>query len=291
MIGYVVVNRDELKVKDLEMYQAFYCGVCQDIKKEHGQISRLTLSYEMTFLAMLLSSVYDERPKSQRLKCLMHPASRQVCVRNAYTGYAADMGIILSYHNLMDNWMDDNSRKSLLFADLIKKAYRKAAEKYPWQAKTVVKCMRETRKAEASGNYDLDLASGITGHMLEEIFIYKKDDLLSRDLGRMGFFLGKFIYLMDAYDDLKKDIKNGSYNPFIPISGQDDFEERAKEVMTMMAAEAAAAFERLPAIDYIDILRNVLYSGIWTKYNIIRRSKAGGAQGRRTGGKKIEMRK
>ena len=268
MIGYITVNREELKVKDLGMYQAFYCGVCQDIKEGYGQIPRLTLSYEMTFLAMLLSSVYDERPQSKKLVCLLHPASRQVCVRNKFTAYAADMGIILAYHNLMDNWMDENSQKSAVLAGLIKKKYARAAKIYPRQTKAVIKCMRETRKTEALGNYDLDLAAGLTGHMLEEIFAYKEDDILNRDLRRMGFFLGKFIYLMDAYDDLEKDIKNNNYNPFVPISAEEGFEGRAKEVLTMMASEAAAAFERLPAIDYIDILRNVLYSGMWIKYNI-----------------------
>ena len=272
MIGYITVNREELKVKELGVYQAFYCGVCKDIKERYGQLPRLTLSYEMTFLAMLLSSVYDERPSSERLKCALHPLTRQVCVRNKYTAYAADMCLISSYHNLMDNWADEQSVKSVIFADLIRRNYRKAASKYPRQTKAVIRCVRETHKAEASGSYELDLAAGLTGHMLEEIFKYEKDDILNRDLGRMGFFLGKFIYLMDAYDDLEKDMKNGCYNPFVPMRGDEDFEERVKETLTMMAAEAAAAFERLPAIDYIDILRNVLYSGIWTKYALIQKS-------------------
>ena len=268
MIGYITVNREDLKVRDLEMYQAFYCGVCQEIKENYGQLPRLALSFEMTFLAMLLSSVYDKRPKAARLKCLMHPVSRQVFARNEFTRYAADMCVILSYHNLMDNWSDEGSRKSLLFADMIKKGYKKAAAKYPRQTKTVVRCIRETHKAEASGNYELDLASGFTGQMLREVFLYKEDDMLNADLGRMGFFLGKFIYLMDAYDDLEEDRKNGGYNPFIPLSDREDFEDIVKEVLTMMASEAALSFERLPAIDYIDIFRNVLYSGIWAKYNL-----------------------
>lgn len=273
MIGYITVNRDELKVKDLNVYQAFYCGVCSDIKRKYGQLPRLTLSYEMTFLAMLLSSVYDDRPKAHRLKCLMHPTTRQLYASNKYTEYAADMGIIISYHNLMDDWMDEGNRKSLAYAGLLKKAYRQAAKKYPRQTKAVVNGVRETVKAESSPDCNIDKIAGATGHMLAELFKYKEDDGLNRDLGRMGFFLGKFIYLMDAYDDVEKDRKNGSYNPFIEEADRDDFDDYAKEILTMMAAEAAVSFERLPAIDYVDILRNVLYSGIWTKYWITRKRK------------------
>ncbi len=266
MIGYVTVNRGELKVKELGIYQAFYCGVCRDIKEKFGQIPRMTLSYEMTFLAMLLTSVYDAPKSVRRLKCLLHPAERRACIRNEFTSYAADMCLITSYHNLMDNWTDEKSAKSLVFARLIRNGYKEAAKRNKRQAAAVVKCIRETRKVEASGDDNIDLASGLTGHMLEEIFKYKEDDIWNRDLGRMGFYLGKFIYLMDAYDDLEEDIKNESYNPFAKMVESEDFEKWAKEILTMMAAEAAAALERLPVIDFIDIFRNILYSGIWAKY-------------------------
>ncbi len=114
----------------------------------------------------------------------------------------------------------------------------------------------------------LVLASGSTGRMLGSIFQLKSDVVWSCELERLGFFLGKFIYLIDAYDDIDDDEKNASYNHFARLSKQENFEEYSKEILTMMAAEAAVSFERLPVIDYVDILRNVLYSGIWIKYNI-----------------------
>ncbi len=268
MIGYITINKEELKVKELGVYQAFYCGVCQDIRENYGHIPRMTLSYEMTFLAMLLSSVYDERPKPEKLSCLMHPVEKRFALRNKYTRYAADICVIAAYHNLMDNWMDDKNKKSLVFAGLIKRANKKAAAKNKEAARAVVRCIKETRKAEKSKDMSLDLASGITGRMLGSIFQYKSDDVWSGELERMGFFLGKFIYLMDAYDDIEDDEKNASYNPFARLSKQENFEEYSKEILTMMAAEAAVSFERLPVIDYVDILGNVLYSGICIKYNI-----------------------
>lgn len=273
MIGYITVNKNELKVKELNIYQAFYCGVCKDIKSHYGQAARLTLSYEMTFLAMLLSSVYDDRPKAERLKCLMHPNAKGLSVSNKFTQYAADMCLIASYHNLLDNWSDESDVKSLAFAKVIKNGYKKAAKKYPRQTTAVIKCVRDTRRTEALKSTDIDLISGHTGRMISELFKYYDDDILNADLGRMGFFLGKFIYLMDAYDDIEKDEKSGNYNPFISMSKEEDFEDKAKELLTMMASEASMAFERLPAIDYVDILRNVLYSGMWTKYTIRKKAR------------------
>ena len=89
----------------------------------------------------------------------------------------------------------------------------------------------------------------------------------------MGFYFGKFIYLMDAYEDIEKDSKKGNYNPWTPIAQEKDFDDRARQILIMEAAEASRQFEKLPIIEYVDILRNILYSGIWTKYDRIKSRK------------------
>ena len=88
---------------------------------------------------------------------------------------------------------------------------------------------------------------------------------------RRGFFLGKFIYLLDAYDDLEKDIKKKNYNPLKPLYGEKDYEERCRELLLMMMAECSSEFEKLPCIQDEEILRNILYAGVWTKYNKIQK--------------------
>ena len=107
---------------------------------------------------------------------------------------------------------------------------------------------------------------------MEEIFVYQ-EDIWSSDLRKVGFYLGKFIYLMDAYEDLQKDRRTGNYNPFLPIMGRPDYEENALQILTMMAASASKAFEKLPVLENVDILRNILYAGIWTKYKMLRAEK------------------
>ena len=117
------------------------------------------------------------------------------------------------------------------------------------------------------------MAAGLTGEMLGEIFAWRNDEW-SSDLRRMGFYLGKFIYLMDAYEDLEQDLKKGCYNPFLHLSKEPDFEEKAEHILTMMMANCCRAFERLPILSYTDILRNILYSGVWTRYNLVKQKRA-----------------
>ena len=103
MFGYITVNKEELKVKDFDRYHAYYCGICQDLKKSCGELARMTLTYDMTFLAILLTGLYEGTDRQERHFCVLHPLHKRPCLRNAYTQYAADMNILLVYHNLMDD--------------------------------------------------------------------------------------------------------------------------------------------------------------------------------------------
>ena len=262
LFGYITINREELKVKDFEAYNHFYCGLCRDLKASCGQFGRATLTYDMTFLAILLSGLYEEVPEEEIRRCALHGGAKRLCFRNQYTAYAADMNLLLMYHNLIDDWIDERKKKSLAAARLLTPAYRRTAERYPEKVRAIRRYLKELHRTEQSGSTDIDLASGLTGTLMREIFLYR-DDQWSRDLGETGFFLGKYIYLKDAYEDLEKDRSSGSYNPFLELAERPDYQEQAKEILTMMAASAARAFERLPILMYRDILRNVLYTGLW----------------------------
>ena len=113
--------------------------------------------------------------------------------------------------------------------------------------------------------------------MMAEIFVYKKD-VWEKTLRRIGFFLGKFIYLMDAYDDLEEDRKKHCYNPLIRICEEEDFEERIRGILCMMIAECSAEFEKLPCLLDVDILRNILYDGVWNRYRLIQMKKQEGKE-------------
>ncbi len=129
---------------------------------------------------------------------------------------------------------------------------------------------------EKENSDNLDSVSGTFGAIMAELFAYKEDEW-EGTLRRMGFFMGKFIYLMDAYDDMKKDRRYGSYNPLLLMreqshETQEEFDDWVGSLLTMMIGESSRAFERLPILENIDLLRNILYSGVWSRYNTIRAS-------------------
>ena len=266
MFGYITIDKDELKGKDFDRYQRFYCGLCQDLKERCGQSARATLTFDMTFLAILLSGLYEGESSKEKHFCAFHPTKKKECIRNKYTAYAADMNVLLVYHNLMDDWLDEHKLKSLAGAKILSGAYRRTAEKYPRQVKAIEDYLLALHQAEESRSEDLDLASGLTGRLMAEIFV-PEEDLWSRDLREIGFFMGKLIYLMDAYDDVEKDKKSGNYNPLISMMDAEDFTMQAQGILMMMASGAAKAFERLPILEQVDILRNILYAGIWVRFN------------------------
>lgn len=273
MFGYITINKDELKIKDYNKYQAYYCGVCGDLKNKFGRVGQMSLSYDMTFLAMVLTSLYDEDEACGTQSCVLHPFSRQAVCRSAYTEYAADMTILLSYHNQMDNWRDDKKASAFLNAKMLKKHYDALVPKYPRQSEAIRTYMEELYACEEAEDPNPDHASGATGRLLGEIFVFREDDVWAAGLRRMGFFLGKFIYLMDAYDDVVRDIKNQSYNPLKEWYHEPDFDGRCKNILTMMMAECSREFEKLPIVSNAEILRNILYSGVWTKLEVIRKER------------------
>lgn len=115
----------------------------------------------------------------------------------------------------------------------------------------------------------MDVVSGHFGQLMAELLDLRRD-VWSADLQEMGMALGKFIYLMDAYEDLKKDLKKGRYNPLASLAAQPDYEQRVHDILVMLMAQCASAFERLPILQDASILRNIIYSGVWTRYTELR---------------------
>ena len=123
MFGYITVNQQELKIKEYNRYRAYYCGLCKSLRERHGIAGQMTLTYDMTFLAILLSGLYEPDSCSGLERCLVHPCRKHKILSNEYTAYAADMNILLAYHKCMDDWLDDKSLWKLSYARLLKKRY------------------------------------------------------------------------------------------------------------------------------------------------------------------------
>ena len=179
----------------------------------------------------------------------------------------------MAYNHMEDDWQDERKVSSLTVKTMLRGKVKKIMEQYPRQSRAIESALNELSVCEREGSTDLDKTAGCFGKLMEELFLYKKDRW-EETLRKMGFFMGKFIYLMDAYEDLPNDLEKGCYNPLKKIAEEEGYEERIKQILCMMIAESTAEFEKLPCLSDIDILRNILYDGVWNCYNKIQRKKS-----------------
>ena len=239
MFGYIIVNKQELKFREFDVYQSYYCGLCQSLKERFGRRGQLTLSYDMTFVALLLSALYDEPVENSTCKCVAHPFEAHATSRSVFTDYAADMNLLLSYYKCLDDWTDERKWKGRLRAAALRGRDKMVEARYPEKAEHIYTLLEHIHLYEKAQEPDVDLASGCFGEIMGEILACRKDEW-EDDLRRMGFFLGKFIYLMDAYEDMEKDEKDGNYNVFLlrrkKLSDDEAFEQEAYQILLMLMA-------------------------------------------------------
>ena len=274
MFGYINVNGSGLSEENKKIYQSYYCGLCRQLKSDCGTKGQMLLSYDLTFLIVLLTGLYELENQEIEFTCPLHPTKRRTAFINEATVYAADMNLVLAYHNLVDDWKDDHSYAKKALVKILDKDYARVMEKYPRQVSALENYMRMTEEVERRGEQNLDVVSGLSGEMLAEIFCWK-EDVWKEELKTLGFYMGKFIYLMDAYEDFEKDKKRNAYNPLRYMENGEgpEFETLCKLLLTSMISECAKSFERLPILMHAEISRNVLYSGVWTKYEYLQLKK------------------
>lgn len=269
MFGYVQIRKPELKIKDYDTYRGFYCGLCKVLKQKYGFTGQITLTYDMTFLIILLSSVYEVPVRSHRGRCIVHPAKKHLYIINDVTDYAAHMNILLSYYHFEDDYNDEHSLKAHMGMKLYEKRMRRVSALYDAKEQCIVGALKDLGELEKSGNSDADELADCFGRLMTALFLYK-EDIFSDYLTKLAYHLGRYIYIMDAYDDLEEDIKKGNYNPLKIIYGRDDYHDYIEDKLKEEMAEATAAYRKLPCIQYADILGNILYAGVWNRFDRMR---------------------
>ena len=216
MFGFVAANPERLTDEQKIRYKAIYCGVCEELG-ERGFTNRMTLTYDLVFLAVFISSVIAEEYNEYEAGCPVHPLKKRKFLRNAYTGYAADMNIALAYHKYLDDWEDDRSYPALMKSKLFSKEIARIEKRYPLQCKAIKECLDELHDIEREGILIPDIPADVFGRLLGAVFV--PDDIPQKaELYDFGFTLGKFIYILDAAVDLNADIKKQKYNPLIRYS-------------------------------------------------------------------------
>lgn len=268
MFGFVVANPEKLNEDQRAHYRAVYCGLCRALGKEHGFIDRLTLTYDLAFLILVLSAVTGEPYETLTERCPIHLTRHRFEV-NRFTSYAAEMNVALSYYKFLDDKTDDGSVAASVKAAVFRKEAEKAAEHYPAPCKAIADCLERLSAAEQSDILMPDVPAGIFGELMGALFAV--DGLEHRDLlYDFGVSLGKAIYVMDAAVDLKKDVKKKQYNPLIMMKKDD-----VKTALDILMADVVEQYRRLPVRQDAAIIENVLYSGIWTVYESRRRKERG----------------
>ncbi|MDR0880727.1 MAG: DUF5685 family protein [Clostridioides sp.] len=215
MFGYIKVNQADLTFREYDNYKSYYCGLCKCLKRTHGEISRLSLNYDIIFLIVLLSGVYRPKSKITEERCIVSPFKKKNIQTNEITEYAADMNVLLTYYKLEDDMADDNDLKSKLSFIIFQRNFKSAYENYPKKAGYIKNQLENLQKLESEKCNDIDEVSNTFGNLMGEIFAYK-DDEYQETLRSIGFNIGKYIYILDAYEDLEDDITKNRYNPFNP---------------------------------------------------------------------------
>ena len=275
MFGYIMVNKAEMKFREFDVYHSYYCGICRDLKKKYGICGQMALSYDMTFLAILLTGLYEPQTRQGSCKCAAHPFESHETRNNAFTEYAADMNVLFAYYKCRDDWEDERKILKLLYGKLLEGRTGKMKTVYGEKVRKINFAMQDFMDAERSGQADIDTLGGLFGRVMGEIMAVREDEW-AESLRRLGFFLGKFIYLCDAYEDIEQDIKKGRPNPLKGRYESADFEEECRTILMMMMSECCKEFERLPILENVEILRNILYSGVWGRYEAVREKRQSG---------------
>jgi hypothetical protein len=288
MFGYVRANRKALSPEERERYDGAYCGLCRELGLKAGSraassraassraassraassLGRSCLSYDMTFLSMLLSSLYNFPEQQKNCVCIARPIPH-TAIFNEAVSYAADMNLALAYYQALDDWKDDKNKAAKHKSEALATYLPEISGKWKRQCTVIEEKLKALSEMERANELNPDLPSNCFGELLGEVFVLCEDNY-SAPLRAMGAALGRFIYLLDAGNDLRADIKKQRYNPLV-AQMKNDF----TPLLTMMMAECTTAYDLLPVNRDSGILQNVLYSGVWQSYRHKKTEKAG----------------
>lgn len=272
MFGYITVPKGLLTEEEYEIFTSYYCGVCKAMGKKASQISRLGLSYDITFLAIVLSGVYGNRSDSVRERCIAHPKKKNPCIKNDMViDYSASVGVLLSYLKLADDWHDEKSIKALIGMAVFHSGYRRIMKNYPNEINEIKKQLNELSRLEKEKCKSIDETADAFAKILEYLCTpqFIKDEALRRILAWFGYNLGRWIYIIDAFDDIDDDRKTGSYNPLVEAGIEKSCAEQIELSLTFTLENLASAFELTEFKKNKNIIGKIIYTSLKQKQKII----------------------
>ncbi len=264
MFGFVTANYQELTPQQQDRYMAVYCGICRQLRQRSCQRARLSLSYDMTFLALLLMSLYEPEEDTGPRACSLHPLKPRPWVDNEYIRYSADMNVALAYFSCLDHWQDDHSLAAKAMAELLEKYCPSIARQYPRQWAAMETELKALAQLEQENCPSIDEPAACFGRLMAELLVYR-EDLWAADLRQLGMALGRFIYLADGAADYDSDSRKHKYNPYLALGTGKNWPQW-EEYMVLALGRCTESFEKLPLVQDKKLLDNILYSGVWTNF-------------------------
>lgn len=272
MFGYVRTDKGELKVREYELYRGLYCSLCKALSKRYGVFSRFILSYDMTFLVLVRLCEKGISPSFKGGRCPFNPAKKCNYCTNAEDEYdfVCAAAILMFYYKVKDNIEDSRFFKKLFFFLLFPFAAlkrKKAKKLFPLLDELIFDSMKNQSKAEGENTSSPDKAAHCSADALGKIFAFgfsKKN----AELYRFGYFVGRWVYLVDALDDIESDIKSGLFNVFVnkySLKTKELPEEAKHEIISTLnqsSAEAIRAFKSTDCALLGEIIENILFGGM-----------------------------
>lgn len=273
MFGYVRADKPEMRIREYEYYRGVYCGLCRSMGKCCGQCSRLTLSYDFAFMALVRMAIVGEKPEFKPRKCIAHPFKKRAMAEiSPSLKYCASASVLLSYYKIKDDITDERGGKRF-FAKLLKpffgKMKRRSAKKYKELGDRIEESLLELSKIEKDSEcVSLDRPAETFGSLLAVIMSYELEGAEKKIAEKIGYHLGKWIYIIDAADDYEEDVKKSRYNPIARVYGEEGLDgeaaERISVALTCELSEAEKGFDLIeyPTVDMKEIVSNIIYLGM-----------------------------
>jgi hypothetical protein len=267
VFGYIRAYKPEMRVKEFEMYKTVYCSLCKKLGKNYGVLSRFTLNFDFTFLSLLELSLRPECCDVNRKRCTFNPLKKCNYCSDLSVGFdlPAAAAMIMLYYKLADNAYDEKGVKRIgakIAKAVFSSSHKKAEKTFPEVEKIVADYIDEQRTFEQSGKLNVDAAADPTAKALGKIFaLFGKNSGEQRALKRLGYCMGRYVYVIDAVNDFENDLKTDAYNPFKDKT-KEEMLESAKMAIRFSSLEAQRAFELLNICKFKDILGNIIYLGL-----------------------------
>lgn len=264
MFGYIRILKDELRVREYNMFRSYYCGLCKTLKSEYGFASRMGLSYDVTFLALMLSSINDKDTNILPERCIVSPFNKKpIAQKTDALSYSAAVNVMLSYLKLSDDWRDEHSLKALFCMPLFWRAKTKAKKRFPELFREIKMHLDRLSLLEKEKCSEIDRLANEFGLVLSGVFkgYPDGDESEKRILSHVGYMLGRYIYILDAYEDREKDKKKKCFNPFL-LNKDDVISDEIKESLMFTLSDVSNSYNLLNIKRNRPILDNIIYLGL-----------------------------